>query len=359
MSEATEKSEKPEANNFIKDIIVKQRVETPDKQVITRFPPEPNGYLHVGHLKSICLNFGLAEQFGGRCHLRFDDTNPVSEDPEYVKAIKDDIQWLGFDWGEHLYNASDYFDNLYDFAVQLIKKDLAFVDDCDPEEIRKLRGSLKEPGQDSPFRTRSVEENLDQFERMKNGEFEDGAKVLRAKIDMKSPNINLRDPLLYRIRHVPHPHTGDKWCIYPLYDFAHGLSDEVEGVTYSICTLEFEDHRPLYDWFLEVLETPNRPQQIEFAKLHLDYIVLSKRRLLRLVNENHVSGWDDPRMPTIRGMRRRGIPPEALKNLVESVGVTKKRQCDLHEHDGSLYSGGAGSYQPTGHGSSGSHQSCD
>lgn len=321
MSEA---NEKPEANNFIKDIIVKQRQQQPDKAVITRFPPEPNGYLHVGHLKSICLNFGLAEQFGGRCHLRFDDTNPVSEDPEYVQAIKDDIQWLGFDWGEHLYNASDYFDKLYDFAIQLIKKDLAFVDDCDSEEIRRLRGSLTEPGENSPFRERSPEENLDLFVRMRNGEFEDGSKVLRAKIDMKSPNINLRDPLLYRIRHVPHPHTGDKWCIYPLYDFAHGLSDEVEGVTYSICTLEFEDHRPLYEWFLEVLETPNRPQQIEFAKLHLDYIVLSKRRLLRLVNENHVSGWDDPRMPTIRGMRRRGIPPEALKNLVESVGVTKK-----------------------------------
>ncbi|MCB0407437.1 MAG: glutamine--tRNA ligase/YqeY domain fusion protein [Bdellovibrionales bacterium] len=312
------------SNNFIKDYISKVRKENPSKQVVTRFPPEPNGYLHIGHAKSICLNFGLAEEFGGRCHLRFDDTNPVTEDPEYVESIKKDIQWLGFGWGEHLYHASDYFDQLHDYAVQLIKKGYAFVDDCSADEIKKMRGSLTEQGQNSPYRDRTPEENLELFQKMREGAFKDGEKVLRAKIDMTSPNMNLRDPLLYRIRHTSHDRTGDKWCIYPLYDFAHGLSDEIEAITFSICTLEFEDHRPLYDWFLEVLETPNRPQQIEFAKLNLDHIITSKRRLLRLVEEKYVTGWDDPRMPTISGLRRRGVTPASIRKFAETVGVTKK-----------------------------------
>ncbi|NQZ02255.1 MAG: glutamine--tRNA ligase/YqeY domain fusion protein [Bdellovibrionales bacterium] len=310
--------------NFIQDIIKDDLQQGKRQGVVTRFPPEPNGFLHIGHLKSIVLNFGLAEKFEGRCHLRFDDTNPVAEDQKYIDAIQQDIKWLGFDWGKHLHFASDYFDDLYNFAVQLIRQGQAFVDDCDGDEIRKMRGALTEPGQNSPYRDRSPEENLDLFERMKNGEFEEGSKVLRAKIDMSSPNMNLRDPLLYRIRKVAHHRTGDKWCIYPLYDFTHGLSDMLEEVTHSICTLEFEDHRPLYEWILQELKTPNEPQQIEFARLGLDYTVMSKRVFLQLVEENLVSGWDDPRMPTIRGMRRRGYTPESMRKFAESVGVTKK-----------------------------------
>lgn len=314
----------PQVKNFIREIIQSDLDSGKRQGVVTRFPPEPNGFLHIGHLKSICLNFGLARDFEGRCHLRFDDTNPVAEDQKYIDAIKEDIQWIGYDWNDHLFFASDYFDKLYDLAVKLIKDGNAFVDDCSPEEIKKLRGSLTEPGQDSPHRGRTPEENLDLFERMKAGEFEEGSKVLRAKIDMTSPNMNLRDPLLYRIRKVTHHRTGDKWCIYPLYDFTHGLSDMFEEVTHSICTLEFEDHRPLYEWFLEVLDTPNKPQQIEFARLGLDYTAMSKRVFLQLVDEGLVNGWDDPRMPTVRGMRRRGYTPQSMRNFAESVGVTKK-----------------------------------
>ncbi len=312
-------------SNFIRTIIDKDlEAQKNDGNVITRFPPEPNGYLHIGHAKSICLNFGLANSYGGRCHLRFDDTNPVAEDPEYVEAIKNDIEWLGFSWGDHLYFASDYFSKLYDFAVQLIKLEKAYVDTSSPEEIREMRGSLTEPGKNSPQRDRSVEENLQMFEDMKNGKFEDGGAVLRAKIDMSSPNMNLRDPILYRVRKVAHHRAGDEWQIYPMYDFTHPLSDMLEGITHSICTLEFEDHRPLYDWLLDTLKTPCHPQQIEFAKLMLDYTIMGKRKLLQLVNEKKVSGWDDPRMPTIMGMRRRGFRPEAIRNFAEKVGVTKK-----------------------------------
>lgn len=310
--------------NFIKDEILKELDVDPKKLVITRFPPEPNGYLHVGHIKAININFGLAEDFNGQCNLRFDDTNPVAEDPKYIQAIKEDIKWLGYDWGETTYYASDYFDRLYGWAIQLIQQGDAFVDDCSGDEIRMLRGSLTEPGKNSPYRTRSPEENLQIFEKMKHGDFEEGSKVLRAKIDMASPNMNLRDPLIYRIRFAHHNRTGDKWCIYPLYDFTHGLSDEVEGVTFSLCSLEFEDHRPLYDWFLEKLKTPNRPRQIEFARLNLDYTIMSKRHYLRLIDEKICSGWDDPRLASIRGMRRRGYTPTALRNFAESVGVTKK-----------------------------------
>ena len=291
-------------------------------RVHTSFPPEPNGYLHIGHAKSICLNFGLVEEFSGLCNLRYDDTNPTREEVEYVESIKRDIRWLGFDWGEREYYASDYFEQLYQFAVKLIKKGLAYVDDLSAEETRAYRGTLTEPGVESPFRNRSVEQNLDLFARMRAGEFPDGARVLRAKIDMASGNINLRDPVLYRILHESHHRTGDAWCIYPMYDFAHGQCDSIEGITHSICTLEFQDHRPLYDWFLDALEIYH-PQQIEFARLNLSYTVLSKRRLLRLVREGHVSGWDDPRMPTLSGHRRRGYTPEAIRALCEAVGVAK------------------------------------
>jgi glutaminyl-tRNA synthetase len=292
-------------------------------RVVTRFPPEPNGYLHIGHAKSICLNFGLAAEHGGRCHLRFDDTNPIKEEQEYVDSIMGDVRWLGFDWGPHLYHASDYFEQLYQWAEQLIRQGRAYVDDSSAEEIRAARGTLTQPGQESPYRNRPVEENLDLFRRMRAGEFPDGAKVLRAMIDMASPNVNMRDPTLYRIRKVPHQRTGDAWCIYPMYDFAHGQSDSLEQITHSICTLEYEDHRPLYDWCLDALGIYH-PQQIEFARLELSHTVLSKRRLLQLVAERHVTGWDDPRMPTIAGLRRRGYTPEAIRDFCERIGVAKK-----------------------------------
>jgi glutaminyl-tRNA synthetase len=291
--------------------------------VVTRFPPEPNGYLHIGHAKSICLNFGVAEEFGGRCHLRFDDTNPTKEEQEYIDAIKADVRWLGFDWGQHLYHASDYFEQLYTWAEDLIRDSKAYVDDQSQEEIRATRGTLIEPGRNSPYRDRAGAENLDLFRRMRAGEFPNGSRVLRAKIDMSSGNINLRDPVLYRILHASHPRTGTAWCIYPSYDFAHGQSDAVEGITYSICTLEFEDHRPLYDWFLENLNVPSRPRQYEFARLNLTHTVLSKRVLTELVRGGHVDGWDDPRMPTLAGLRRRGVPPEAIREFVKRVGVAK------------------------------------
>ena len=291
--------------------------------MITRFPPEPNGYLHIGHAKSICLNFGVAQEFGGRCHLRFDDTNPTKEEQEYIDAIERDVRWLGFDWGKHLYHASDYFEQLYAWAEHLIKAGKAYVDDQSQEEMRANRGTLTEPGKNSPFRDRSVEENLDLFRRMRAGEFPNGARVLRAKIDMASGNINLRDPVLYRILHATHPRTGTQWCIYPSYDYAHGQSDAIEGITHSICTLEFEDHRPLYDWFLENLPVPSRPRQYEFARLNMTYTVLSKRVLTELVRGGHVSGWDDPRMPTLAGLRRRGVPPEAIRDFVKRIGVAK------------------------------------
>ncbi|MEN9979002.1 MAG: glutamine--tRNA ligase/YqeY domain fusion protein [candidate division WOR-3 bacterium] len=302
--------------------------------VVTRFPPEPNGYLHIGHAKSICLNFGIAREYGGRCHLRFDDTNPEKEEAEYVRSIMEDVRWLGFDWGEHLYYASDYFDQLYEWAKELIKKGKAYVCDLSAEEVRQYRGTLTEPGKESPYRNRSVEENLELFERMRRGEFPDGSKTLRAKIDMASPNLNLRDPVMYRIMKVPHHRTGDKWCIYPTYDWAHGQSDSIEGITHSICTLEFEDHRPLYDWFLEQLGV-HHPRQVEFARLNLTYTVLSKRRLLELVQSGYVSGWDDPRMPTIAGLRRRGYTPESIRNFCEQIGVAKADtvvSIDLLEH---------------------------
>ncbi len=310
-------------SNFIKQIIEKDLADGKHKTIITRFPPEPNGYLHIGHAKSICLNFGLAEEYQGRCHLRFDDTNPEKESPEYVESIKEDVKWLGFDWGEHLYFASDYFEKFYNYALELIKKGKAYVCQLSPEEIREYRGTLTEPGKESPYRNRSVEENLELFEKMKNGEFEEGECVLRAKIDMSSPNLNMRDPVIYRIKKIRHHRTGDKWCIYPTYDFAHCLSDAIEGITHSLCTLEFEDHRPLYDWFLDELNTPCHPQQIEFARLNLSYTVMSKRKLNLLVQEGYVSGWDDPRMPTISGMRRRGYTPEAIKDFCERIGIAK------------------------------------
>ena len=294
-----------------------------DSSIITRFPPEPNGYLHIGHAKSICLNFGVANEYGGICHLRFDDTNPAREDVEYVESIKTDDKWLGYDWQDHLYFASDYFDQLYDFAVALILKGLAYVDSLQADDIRRYRGTRTEPGQESPYRDRSVEDNLALFEQMKNGEFEDGAHVLRAKIDMASPNLNLRDPTLYRIRKVPHHRTGDTWKIYPMYDFAHSLSDSIERVTHSLCTLEFEDHRPLYDWFLDVLKV-HHSQQIEFARLNLSNTVMSKRLLRDLVENKHVSGWDDPRMPTISGLRRRGYTPEAIRMFCREIGIAKR-----------------------------------
>ncbi|HLH95721.1 MAG TPA: glutamine--tRNA ligase/YqeY domain fusion protein [Xanthobacteraceae bacterium] len=309
--------------DFIRDIIQSDLDSRRHTGVVTRFPPEPNGYLHIGHAKSICLNFGVAQEFGGRCHLRFDDTNPTKEEQEYIDAIKRDVRWLGFDWGDHLYHASDYFEQLYAWAEHLIHNGLAYVDDQSQEEIRARRGTLTEPGQNSPFRNRTVEENLDLFRRMRAGEFPDGTRVLRAKIDMASGNINLRDPVLYRILHASHPRTGTAWSIYPSYDFAHGQSDAIERITHSLCTLEFEDHRPLYDWFLEHLPVPSRPRQYEFARLNLAYTVLSKRVLTGLVRERHVSGWDDPRMPTLAGLRRRGVPPAAIRDFVKRIGVAK------------------------------------
>ncbi len=313
----------PSNSNFIRQIIDGDlEKDKNDSRVHTRFPPEPNGYLHIGHAKSICLNFGLADEYSGLCNLRFDDTNPTKESTEFVESIIEDVKWLGFDWEDRLYYASDYFDKLYDFAVQLIKAGKAFVDDLTYEEIREYRGTLTTPGKNSPYRDRSIEENLDLFERMRNGEFEKGSKVLRAKIDMASPNMNMRDPVIYRIMDTHHHRSGDDWCIYPMYDFTHGLSDSLEGITHSICTLEFEDHRPLYDWFLEELDVFH-PQQIEFARLNLNYTVMSKRKLRRLVEEGFVSGWDDPRMPTISGLRRRGYTPEAIRNFCEMIGVAK------------------------------------
>lgn len=316
-------------SNFIRNIVAEDlKNNKNDGRVVTRFPPEPNGYLHIGHAKSICLNFSIAaENEGGVCHLRFDDTNPAKEDEEYMEAIKDDIQWLGFDWGKNLFHASDYFDKLYQYAIQLIKMGKAYVCNLTSEEIRQYRGTLTEPGKNSPYRDRPVKENLELFEQMKNGGLEEGSHVLRAKIDMASPNINMRDPIIYRIKKIAHHRTGDKWCIYPMYDYTHCLSDAMEAITHSICTLEFEDHRPLYDWFLDELQTPYHPQQIEFARLNLDYTVMSKRKLLELVENKHVTGWDDPRMPTIIGMRRRGITPAAIRDFCERIGVTKKDSC--------------------------------
>ena len=310
--------------HFIKRIIEDDlKTNKYDGRVITRFPPEPNGYLHIGHAKSICLNFGLAESYGGLCNLRFDDTNPTKEEVEYVESIKEDVRWLGFDWDDRLYYASDYFEQLYDYAVQLIKKGKAYVDSLSAEEIKEYRGTLTEPGKESPYRNRSIEENLGLFQAMRAGEFQDGTHVLRAKIDMASGNLNLRDPVMYRILHAEHHRTGDKWCIYPMYDWAHGLCDSIERITHSICTLEFEDHRALYDWFLKELGV-YQPQQIEFARLNLTHTVMSKRKLLRLVEEGYVRGWDDPRMPTISGLRRRGYTPEAIKDFSERIGVAKK-----------------------------------
>lgn len=309
--------------DFIRDIVQSDLDAKRLATVVTRFPPEPNGYLHIGHAKAICLNFGIAEEFGGRCHLRFDDTNPAKEEQEYIDAIERDVRWLGFDWGKHLYHASDYFERLYEWAEDLIRAGLAYVDDQSQDEMRHNRGTLTEPGKNSPFRGRSVEENLDLFRRMRSGEFPNGARVLRAKIDMASGNINLRDPVLYRILHATHPRTGTKWSIYPSYDFAHGQSDAIEGVTHSICTLEFEDHRPLYDWFLDNLPVPSKPHQYEFARLNLTYTVLSKRVLTTLVRDGHVKGWDDPRMPTLAGLRRRGVPPAAIRDFVKRIGVAK------------------------------------
>ena len=309
--------------DFIRDIIAADLAANRHTSVVTRFPPEPNGYLHIGHAKAICLNFGVAQEFGGRCHLRFDDTNPTKEEQEYIDAIERDVRWLGFDWGTHLYHASDYFEQLYEWAEHLIRTGKAYVDDQSQEEMRANRGTLTEPGRNSPWRERTTEENFDLLRRMRAGEFPNGARVLRAKIDMASGNINLRDPVLYRILHASHPRTGTAWCIYPSYDFAHGQSDAIEHITHSLCTLEFEDHRPLYDWFLEHLPVPSRPRQYEFARLNLTHTVLSKRVLTELVRGGHVSGWDDPRMPTLAGLRRRGVPPEAVRDFVKRVGVAK------------------------------------
>ena len=309
--------------DFIRDIIQADLDQKRHDTVVTRFPPEPNGYLHVGHAKAICLNFGVAKEFGGRCHLRFDDTNPTKEEQEYIDAIERDVRWLGFDWGAHLYHASDYFEQLYRWAEHLIGIGKAYVDDQSQEEIRATRGTLTEPGKNSPYRERTVEESLELFRRMRAGEYPNGARVLRARIDMASGNINLRDPVLYRILHAAHPRTGTAWSIYPSYDFAHGQSDAIEHITHSLCTLEFEDHRPLYDWFLDHLPVPSRPRQFEFARLNLSYTLLSKRVLTELVRGSHVEGWDDPRMPTLAGMRRRGVPPEALRDFVKRIGVAK------------------------------------
>jgi glutaminyl-tRNA synthetase len=318
-------TEAPPRNlDFIREIVEEDLRTGRQKSVITRFPPEPNGYLHIGHAKSICLNFGVAGEYGGRCNLRYDDTNPTKEEVEYVEAIEYDVHWLGFDWGSHLYHASDYFQQLYDWAEDLVRDGKAYVDSSTADEIRVMRGTLTEAGTNSPYHDRSVEENLDLFRRMRAGEFEDGTQVLRAKIDMQSANINMRDPVLYRIRHQGHHRTGDAWPIYPMYDYAHPLSDAIEHITHSLCTLEYEDHRPLYDWLVENVRVPSRPRQYEFARLNLNYTVMSKRKLLRLVEEKHVSGWDDPRMPTIAGLRRRGYTPASIRNFAERVGVAKR-----------------------------------
>ncbi len=315
----------PASSDFIRDIIATDlKASKNDGRVVTRFPPEPNGYLHIGHAKSICLNFGIAAENNGACHLRFDDTNPAKEDIEYVDSIKEDVHWLGFDWQDKLFYASDYYEQLYQYAVHLVKNGKAYVDSLSADEMREYRGTLTEPGKNSPYRNRSIEDNLDLFERMRAGEFEDGKHVLRAKIDMASPNLNMRDPVIYRIRRVSHHRTGNTWCIYPMYDFTHGQSDAIERVTHSICTLEFEDHRPLYNWFLNELPVPCHPQQIEFARLNLTYTVMSKRKLLELVANKHVSGWDDPRMLTIQGLRRRGYTPESIRNFCEHIGVAKR-----------------------------------
>lgn len=314
----------PLSSNFIRNIIAEDiQANKYNKRVHTRFPPEPNGYLHIGHAKSICLNFGLAAEFGGLCNLRFDDTNPTKEEVEYVESIKEDVRWLGFDWDDRLYYASDYFEQLCQYAIQLIKMGKAYVCDLSPDEMREYRGTLTEPGENSPYRNRSVEKNLDLFERMRAGEFEEGSRTLRAKVDMASGNLNMRDPVIYRILKATHHRTGDKWCIYPMYDFAHCISDSIEGITHSICTLEFEDHRPLYDWFLDELNVYH-PQQIEFARLNLSYTVLSKRKLIELVAGGYVTGWDDPRMPTISGLRRRGYTPESIRNFCERIGVARR-----------------------------------
>lgn len=323
MIENSESNENKMPSNFIKEIIDEDLKNNKYTKVHTRFPPEPNGYLHIGHAKSICLNFGLGKEYNGLTNLRFDDTNPTKEDVEYVDSIMEDVKWLGFDWEDRLYYASDYFDSLYEYAIKLIKKGKAYVDSSTYEEIKAERGMPTKPGIESKYRLRTIDENLDLFERMKNGEFEDGVHVLRAKIDMNSPNMNMRDPILYRIRHAEHHRTGNKWCIYPMYDYAHGQSDSIEGITHSICTLEFENHRPLYDWFIDELEI-HHPRQIEFARLNLNYTIMSKRKLLRLVEEKHVSGWDDPRMPTISGLRRRGYTPESIRNFADRVGVAKR-----------------------------------
>jgi glutaminyl-tRNA synthetase len=319
----TETAIREAGQDFIRDIVRADLAAGRQNSIVTRFPPEPNGYLHIGHAKSICLNFGVAEEFGGHCNLRFDDTNPTREEQEYIDAIERDVRWLGFDWGTHLYYASDYFEQLYAWAEHLIRAGKAYVDDQTQEEMRLTRGTLTEAGTESAFRGRSVEENLDLFRRMRAGEFQNGARVLRAKIDMASGNINLRDPVLYRILHAEHPRTGKAWCIYPSYDFAHGQSDAIEGVTHSLCTLEFEDHRPLYDWCLQTLPVPSHPHQYEFARLNLTYTVLSKRVLTELVRGGHVGGWDDPRMPTLAGFRRRGVPPAAIRDFVKRIGVAK------------------------------------
>jgi glutaminyl-tRNA synthetase len=311
----------PLSSNFLRVIIEDDLANGTHGTIVTRFPPEPNGYLHIGHAKSICLNFGLARQFGGRCHLRFDDTNPAKEELEYIESIKESVRWLGFDWGEHLYYASDNFEQLYQWAEHLIQQGKAYVEDLTADEIRTYRGTLTEPGKESPYRNRPIEESLDLFRRMRAGEFPDGAKVLRALIDMASPNMNLRDPVLYRIIHAPHPHVGDSWRIYPMYDYAHGQSDAIEGITHSICTLEFEDHKPLYEWFLDNLPVPSHPRQYEFARLNLTYAVMSKRKLHELVTQGVVNGWDDPRMPTLMGIRRRGYTPAAVRAFCERIGV--------------------------------------
>ncbi len=325
----------PAGRDFIRDVVATDLESGKVKNVVTRFPPEPNGYLHIGHAKAIAIDFGIAAEFGGHCNLRFDDTNPTKEEQEFIDAIQRDVHWLGYDWGKNLFFASDYFDQLYDWAEHLIKTGKAYVDDQTPEALAANRGDFTKPGKDSPYRNRSAEENLDLFRRMKAGEFPNGARVLRAKIDMSSGNINLRDPVMYRILHEEHPRTGDKWCIYPNYDFAHGQSDAIEHVTHSLCTLEFEDHRPLYDWFLDNLPVPSRPRQFELARLNIGYTVLSKRFLTRLVEEKRVNGWDDPRMPTLAGMRRRGIPPAALRDFIKTVGVGRANSVvdiQMYEH---------------------------
>ena len=323
MSERAEVAGSDEIHDYIRDIIRDDLAAGRRKTVVTRFPPEPNGYLHIGHAKSICLNFGVAGEFGGRCHMRFDDTNPTKEEHEYIDAIQEDVRWLGFDWAEHLYFASDHFERLYEWAEHLIVTGDAYIDDLSPEEIREHRGTLTKPGRNSPFRDRAPEESLDLFCRMRAGEFAEGSRVLRAKVDMASGNMNMRDPVLFRILHAAHPRTGDQWCIYPTYDFAHGQSDSIEGVTHSLCTLEFEDHRPLYDWLIAHLPVDTVPLQYEFSRLNLTYTVLSKRRLIQLVQEEYVRGWDDPRLPTLRGLRRRGVPPSAIRDFVGRLAISK------------------------------------